>query len=188
MASSDQYSSQEDKWKDLAVKAQKGDRKAYNELLRDLVPFIKAVITPKLSNPQWADDITQDVLLSVHKSLHTFAPDRPIKPWLISIIHFRKTDFLRAYYSKRGDKKVSTDDYSFQNQYVTEPGSIGEYKDIALILSELPDNQRQIFEMIKIEGYSAKEVAEKMGMSESAVKVSAHRTLNKLKELRNRID
>ena len=38
-----------------------------------------------------------------------------------------------------------------------------------------------IFTMIKIEGYTAKEVANTMGVSESAVKVAAHRTSIKLK-------
>jgi DNA-directed RNA polymerase specialized sigma24 family protein len=37
--------------------------------------------------------------------------------------------------------------------------------------------------MMKIEGYTAKETAARLGMNESAVKVSAHRTMHKLKEL-----
>ena len=55
-------------------------------------------------------------------------------------------------------------------------------KDIESALADLPENQRKVFEMIKIHGYSAKEVADEMGMSVSAVKVSAHRTMNKLKD------
>ena len=51
-----------------------------------------------------------------------------------------------------------------------------------LTLADLPDKQRKVFELIKLHGYSAQEVADEMGMSVSAVKVSAHRTMNKLKD------
>lgn len=185
MASSFSHPDQEDHFKTLALKALEGDKRAYNKLLNDLVPFIQNIIRPKLANPQWAEDITQDVLISMHKSLHTFAPDRPFKPWLSSIIHFRTTDYLRQYYKRHGDKKVSTEDYFFQKNYVTNPTHTGEYADIKDFLETIPEDQKEIFEMLKIYGYSAREVAEKMDMSESAVKVSAHRTLNKLKDLRN---
>ena len=42
-----------------------------------------------------------------------------------------------------------------------------------------------MFTMMKVEGYTAKEVAQKMDMTESAVKVSVHRTMIKLKEILN---
>lgn len=165
------------------AEAQKGDKKAYNILLKELIPYIKSMIAPRLANPDWVDDLTQNILMSVHKSLHTYSPDRPFRPWLISIINFRKTDFLRKYYNRRGDRTVSTDDHIFDNQHVTNPHMAGEYKDMEQALNTIPDNHKKIFTMLKIQGFSIKEVAEKMEMSESAVKVSAHRTQKKLKKM-----
>lgn len=66
--------------------------------------------------------------------------------------------------------------------YVTNPQYSGEYKDVEKILASLPDDQRTVFQRLKLEGYTAQEVANEMGMSESAVKVSAHRTLKKIKD------
>ena len=60
-------------------------------------------------------------------------------------------------------------------------GKLLNQYDIEAALKELPERQRKVFQMIKIEGYTAKEVANEMGMSVSAVKVSAHRTMVKLK-------
>ena len=65
---------------------------------------------------------------------------------------------------------------------VTSPEDMTEYKNVEKALMTFPDKQQKIFRLIKIEGYSAAEVAEKMAMTESAVKVSAHRTLEKLKQ------
>lgn len=180
----DDYSelSGDELWRVLAVKAQNGDQRAYAHLLRDIVPYIRAVAAGSLANPDWVDDLVQDVLVSVHKSLSTYSDDRPFKPWLSAIIQFRKTDILRKYYKNRSNKTVDLENPEFSSQHVTNPSLAGELKDIESALADLPENQRKVFEMIKIHGYSAKEVADEMGMSVSAVKVSAHRTMNKLKD------
>ena len=170
------------KWAELATQAQKGDKVAYGKLLREIAPYIKNVLVPSLANPNWADDITQEVLLSVHKALYTYAADRPFRPWLNSIINYRKLDFLRGHYTRRGDKSVDLEKGVNLESDVTAPEDIAELGNIDSELAKFPEPQRQIFEMIKIQGYSAQEVAEKMDMSVSAVKVSAHRTLAKLKE------
>jgi RNA polymerase sigma-70 factor (ECF subfamily) len=123
----------------------------------------------------------QEVLISVHKSLASYSPERPFKPWLMAIMNFRRTDYLRKHYAQRQDKTTTTDEnYEYESKNVTNPTHIGELKDIEAALDGLPEDHRKIFQMIKIEGYSAKEVANEMGMKESAVKVSAHRTMKKL--------
>jgi len=173
---------QEDVWAELAVAAQNGDKRAYEALLKDLAPYIKNVIIGSLANSDWADDIVQEVLISVHKSLHTYSGKRPFKPWLGAIINFRRADFLRRHYGARGDKRTSLENPEFTASHVTNPVHAGELKDIEAALAGLPEKQRKVFEMMKIKGHTAKEVANEMGMSVTAVKVSAHRTTKKLKD------
>ncbi len=166
-------------WTELATAAQKGDKRAYAELLGELAPYIRNVIIKSLKNQEEAEDIAQEVLISVHKSLHTYSSDRPFKPWLMSIINFRRTDFLRKYYSSRQDKTISSD-ASIIEENVTNMTTSYEIRDIEKALNKFSADQQRIFKMIKIEGYTAKEVSNEMGMKESAVKVSAHRTMKKL--------
>jgi RNA polymerase sigma-70 factor, ECF subfamily len=168
-------------WKSLAIQAQKGDQRAYGALLRDILPYIKSVLVGGLANPDWVEDIAQEVLISVHKSLMSYSPDRPFKPWLQSIIQFRRTDYLRQHYKVRKTKENAKEASDIFGQGVTNTYAIGESKDVEAAMSSLSDTQRKIFEMMKIKGYSAKEIANQMGMTESAVKVSAHRSLNKIK-------
>ncbi len=175
--------SQNELWKDLAIKAQSGDKRAYTALLTDILPFIKSRIAGGLSNPDWVDDIAQEVLISVHKSLNSYSPDRPFKPWLNAIIQFRRTDLLRKYYRDKKTKERSKENIDIFGQNVTFQTTSGELKDIEKAIASLPAKQQKIFRMIKVEGYSAKEVASEMDMSVSAVKVAAHRTTNKLKDM-----
>jgi RNA polymerase sigma-70 factor (ECF subfamily) len=46
----------------------------------------------------------------------------------------------------------------------------------------LPERQRQVVELMKLEQRSVREVALILGMSESAVKVTAHRAYKKLRQ------
>jgi RNA polymerase sigma-70 factor, ECF subfamily len=51
--------------------AQDGDRGAYEELLREILPFLRAVVARTHRHPDRIDDLIQDVLLSVHRARHT---------------------------------------------------------------------------------------------------------------------
>lgn len=174
---------QSDEWSRLAAEAQAGDKKSYNHLLSEIFPYIRNSLVGGLANPDWADDIAQEALISVHKSLHTYSPDKSFKPWLMAIVNFRRTDFLRKHYAKRDDKQAPVEVLEFSKDYVTNPEHAGEYKDVEKALASLPEQQRKIFEMIKIQGFTAKEVANETGMSVSAVKVSAHRTTKKIQKI-----
>ena len=169
-------------WQELAAAAQKGDKRAYHTLLQQLVPYIRNVLSGSLSDADAVEVIVQETLLSVHKSLKTYSPDLPFKPWLLAIVNFRRTDYLRKYYAGRQDRISPVDVLEFSDEHVTTQPSISELGEVELALSRLPERQRRIFRMIKIEGFSAQEVANEMGMNVSAVKVSAHRTLKKLRE------
>ncbi len=178
-----EYNNQDDEWRALALSAQGGDQRAYATLLNALVPFIKGRISGGLANPDWVDDITQDVLISVHKSLDSYSSDRAFKPWLNAIIQFRRTDFLRKHYKGKKVKESTAEKTEIFSEDVTFSAHAGELKDIEGAIGSLPGKQQKIFRLMKIEGYSAKEVAAEMGMSVSAVKVSAHRTTTKLKKM-----
>lgn len=168
-------------WSDLAARAQTGDADAYRKLLSEMVPVIRRTIIRSLPNPQYADDIVQEVLISIHKALHTYDPKRPFMPWVQSIINFRRTDFLRQHYAQHDNTKVSLDDPDTPDYLITH-GHDGTIKDIEEAFDSLPDRQKKVVELMKIKGYSAEEVSEKTGMSVSAVKVSAHRALQKIRE------
>ena len=170
-----------EQWQEWAGLAQQGDKKAYANLLRAIYPYIQNVLHKSLSNRDAVEDIAQEVLISIHKSLESYAPDRAFKPWLISIINFRKMDYLRKYYAQKQDVTATIDDNpEYMAENVTNPQHGGELKDVEDALSTLPEQQQSIFRKIKVEGYTAKEVAEELDMNESAVKVSAHRALKKL--------
>lgn len=166
------------------AQAQAGDQVFYQALLQDISLLLRSFFLNRLSNHADLDDLIQEVLLSVHHARHTYDSSRPFRPWLFSIAKFRMYDFLRKHYKKQ-EKEEAFDEKMLNNapEDVTNDGADNEllYK----ALDSLPDKQRKIIVFMKLEGYTAKEVAKKMDMTESAVKVSAHRSYKTLQKLMN---
>jgi RNA polymerase sigma-70 factor (ECF subfamily) len=159
---------------DLMSLALMGDQKSYAEVLKKVTIQIKPYLQKRLSQPQEVDDVLQEILISIHKAKHTYDSSRPFMPWVYAIAAFRLKDRLRKYYSDplRNAKDIG-DAGDIYDSDVTENTLSYEY--IRVEVNKLPEKQAKILNYIHEQGFTAKETAAKMNMTESAVKVSAHR-------------
>lgn len=162
--------------------AQQGDKQAYARLFQGIAPILRAFVGKKLNSQEDAEDVVQEILISIHRASHTYDTDRPFKTWMFTIARYRLHDHLRAFYKKQDHgPEVGYDDTAFglsDGENVTETYANHEYLD--KMLDCLPRKQRKIVTMMKVEGYTAKETAKAMKMTETAVKVSAHRAYKAL--------
>lgn len=164
----------EDKFVKLMRLAQSGNNAAYSELLRAITPLIRGFIYNRIGNGADHDDILQEVLLGIHRASQTYNTDRPFKSWMFAIADHKVKDYLRHYYRKKTLTQVDFEKIQdFLIDPVTEDGYANEV--LSELLEALPKKQRRIVHMMKIDGDSAKEIAEAMDMSVSNVKVTAHR-------------
>lgn len=162
----------------------RGDQRAYASLLKETTRFLRPFITKRLNLASEVDDLLQEILISIHKARHTYDGNRPYKPWVYAIARFRLQDYLRAHYSDQLRHAVELSEVEeILPEYVTESGF--SYESIKEEVRKLPEKQATILQLMHQEGYTAKEVAEKLGMNESAVKVAAHRAY---KILRNKLE
>lgn len=158
-----------------------GDKAAYADLLRETARLLRPYFSRRLSFESEVDDLLQETLISIHKARHTYDGKRPYKPWVYAIAKFRLQDFLRAHYADqlRHAQELSGME-SDPRSDVTETGI--SYESISGEVEKLPEKQATILQLMHRDGYTAREVAEKLGMSESAVKVSAHRAYKILRQ------
>lgn len=158
-----------------------GDQRAYAILLRKTSHLLRPFLAKRLSFSNEVDDLMQEILISIHKARHTYDGNRPYKPWVYAIAKFRLQDFLRTHYSDQLRHAVDFDELEETlEEFVTESGL--SYESISGEVQKLPEKQAIILQLMHQEGYTAKEVAEKMGMNESAVKVAAHRAYKVLRQ------
>src|SRR5258705_4122196 len=102
----------EERWSRLLTAAQDGDRAAYDHLLREIVPFVGALVRRQHRTEDRVEEVVQDVLLTVHRVRHTYDPSRPFKPWLSTIARRRSVDLLRRG-SRRALLEVS-DEHAYE--------------------------------------------------------------------------
>ena len=171
-------------WSALMRRAQAGDRPAYRRLLLAVSPYLRAVASRLLRDPNDIEDAVQDILMTVHAIRHTYDPDRPFKPWLAGIARFRLMDRLR------GQHKIAAREVALTLEHETfaiveSNSEFGALDKAALeaAVRELPPGQRQAIELLKLREMSLKEAAIVSGMSIAALKVATHRGLKTLRRL-----
>ena len=163
--------------------AQAGDREAYEQLLSDILPMLRRVVRSRVSDSSAADDIVQEVLLSIHTARHTYRPERPLGPWVRTIARNAVIDWGRRQ-SRQLKRQVDLD--------TVEPASEEKGPDefdrglspsVRRALESLPDSQREAVVMLKLEGLALQEAAQRAGVSVGALKLRAHRGYRGLRDL-----
>ncbi len=165
----------------LMRQSQEGDQRAYAELLRETARLLRPFLSKRLSFDSEIDDLLQEILISVHKARHTYDGQRPFKPWVFAIAKFRLQDYLRSHYADQLRHALDISELEDKlHDDVTE--TLFDYESISGEVQKLPDKQATILRLLHHDGHTAKEVAEKLGMTESAVKVAAHRAYKVLRQ------
>ncbi|MDD5249809.1 MAG: sigma-70 family RNA polymerase sigma factor [Rhodocyclaceae bacterium] len=158
-----------------------GDQASYAQLLRETARLLRPFLARRLGVDSEADDLLQEILISLHKARHTYDGKRPYKPWLYAIARFRLQDHLRAHYADRLRRAEDISDLeNILADDVTEAAI--SYESISGEILKLPAKQATILQLMHRDGYTSKEVAAKLGMTESAVKVAAHRAYKVLRQ------
>jgi len=171
---------------------QAGDREAYARLLQGLIPLLRRAVRRQraLLKPQDAEDLVQDILLSLHQARRSYDPSRPFLPWLMAIVRNRVTDGARRYIS-RSAHEVVVDQMpeTFSGADPNTPGVVyGDHDALRLAVKAVPHGQRNAVEMLKLQEMSLKEAAAFRGMTIAALKVAVHRGLNTLRKTLARKD
>lgn len=165
----------------LMQAAQRGDQQAYAQLLDATARLLRPFLAKRINQPSEVEDVLQEILLSIHKARHTYDGQRPYKPWMYAIARFRLNDYLRSHYSDRLTHALELDEaLDVATTDVTE--SAFTYESIKGAIDALPGKQPAILQRLHGQGQTAKEVAAAMNMTETAVKVAAHRAYKILRK------
>ena len=163
--------------------AQEGDAAAYARLLTAITPMIRRLAAGRWTGSDQADDVVQDVLLSVHQVRHTYDPDRPFVPWLMAIARNRLVDVQRRQI-RRGRGEVAVENLP---ETISDDGTkevidrMADTEALNRAMAELPAGQRRAVELLRLKEMSLKEASTASGMSISALKVSMHRAMKTLR-------
>ncbi|HKX11267.1 MAG TPA: sigma-70 family RNA polymerase sigma factor [Stellaceae bacterium] len=163
--------------------AQRGDRAAYERLLREILPFLRALAAGRHRAPDRIEDVVQDVLLTVHRVRHTYDPARPFSHWLAAIARRRSIDALR----RRGRTEAAEVSDAQAYETFADPRAKQEMEardraaGLGPAIASLPPGQREALEMLKLRELSLAEASRASGKSVASLKVSVHRAIRALR-------
>jgi len=163
-------------------RAQDGERAAYERLLTELIPHLRRFIGARLRAGEEVDDVVQNVLISIHRDRHTYDPSRPFGAWMYAIARHRLIDWARRRRRRlaREDLEPALVEAVASSAAFLEPSALDILQQAFARLSPV---QREVIQLLKLEGWSVRQVSESTGRTESAVKVSAHRGYHTLLKL-----
>ena len=136
---------------------------------------------------QTAEDITQDVFMSLWLKKEEINFEEPIKPYLYRSIYNKAINYLNsALIQKRIDRKETLDEMINReimsyNQYDTL--LLKEItNEITSFVETLPPQCKKVFEMSRGQNLKNKEIAEQLNISEKAVEKHISKALNEIRE------
>ncbi len=162
---------------------QAGDQLAYARLLEMLTSVTRQFARSRSGDVPWVEDVVQETLISIHRARHTYDPARPFAPWFYAIAAHRVVDVYRR------ERRVSTREQAGDelpeplSRPAVERATSVDMDLVRAALASLPARQREIVEGLKLRDESVRDLAGRLDMSESAVKVAAHRGYQALRKL-----
>ncbi len=166
----------EGEWAALMRAANSGDAGAYEQLLKELVPALRSIArgaAVRAGGVVEAEDIVQETLIAIHLKRHTWISTEPIGPWIRAITRHKAIDALR----RRG-RHVHIPLEDFQDTLPAEDTTPAyPRRDVERHLDRLPPRQREVIQAIALDGYSIRETAGRLEMTEGAVRVALHRAV-----------
>lgn len=162
--------------KALMLKGLGGDATAHAELLSRMATLLRRYFARKLGpSDQDVEDLVQETLLAIHLKRETWDAAQPFTAWAYAIARYRLIDVYRRRRVRRSEPIESA-----EALFAEEAADGSARGDVERLLSELPERQRAVLKAVKLDELSTAEAAARTGMSESAVKVSVHRSLKAL--------
>ena len=164
------------------------DEEAFNEIVNRYADKIFRLALRITRNASDADEVLQEVFLTVEKRLDTFREESKFSAWLYRVA--ANASFIQVRSENKHKNNVSLEDYSSYNESGALEGvQIKDWSDrpdeaflsremmgiIEKAVSELPEPYRTVFHLRDIEGFTNQEVAKILGLSVTAVKSRIHR-------------
>ncbi|MFO7167752.1 MAG: sigma-70 family RNA polymerase sigma factor [Chloroflexota bacterium] len=134
-----------------------------------------------------AEEITQDVFLRCWRAIDRYRPEQgSLAAWLLSIAHNRAIDELR---SRRGRELRRTSVEDIPEPVVLDPGFDAALLrgDVRRALEGLPDNQREVVELIYWSGLTRREIAERLQLPLGTVHTRLRLAMDKLRQALGRL-
>lgn len=154
---------------DLALRLRNNDIDAFNTLYWRYHAAIYANAVKLLKNNSIAEDIVQDVFITLWEKRHLIDPKQDIAGWLFVVCHHKSVDQLkrklRQAIAEKVLQPVMEDHHAFEVDIATE-----QIRAIEKAVDQLSPQKRKVFELCKVQHRTYEKAAEELHISKYTVK------------------
>jgi RNA polymerase sigma-70 factor, ECF subfamily len=166
----------------LMIRYQQGDALAARELVDLMSARLYGFFSSQLGNRPQADDMLQEVWLRIHRARHSYRPGEPLLPWIYAIARRVRVDNYRRR-RRSGLREVGLGVLENVHNHPTADSAFAELPSFSELIAPLPDSQREVLTMLKVNGLSIEEVARATSSTVGAVKQKVHRAYHRLRSV-----
>jgi RNA polymerase sigma-70 factor (ECF subfamily) len=161
----------------IILELQQGSESAFRAVVEKFQNQVYNTCLGLLQNEEDAEETSQDVFIEIYKSVKSFRGDAKLSTWIYRIATTKSLELIRKQKRKKRFaflQSIGGGDYeTTQHVSFEHPGVILENKEQAQTLfstiAELPENQRVVFTLHKVEGLPYQEIADVLDTSVSSV-------------------
>ncbi len=165
---------------DILEGCQQGNRK-FQELLYQTTSSKMLGICMRYAKDQFeAEDMMQTAFVKIFKKLHDYRGEGSFEGWMRKIMVNTSIEFYRK--NLRTLNVVDIDETHEKEASTSFDMSSLNVKDLMRLIQNLSSGYRMVFNMYAIEGYSHKEIADQLGITEGASKSQLSRARAILRE------
>ena len=159
-------------------------RRAQNELYKQCYSIMMSICFRYENNKEDAEFLMNKAFFKVLKNLDKYNSDTPFEAWLrritinTAIDAYRKAQRQKLDYVEEPSKAASSSQMNYN-----EADQRFNAVELQNMINSLPPASKAVFNLYAIDGYSHKEIAEKLKMSEGTSKWHLSSARKKLQEL-----
>lgn len=166
--------------RELALRAQRGDARAYEELVRPHQEIAFRVAYVITRNAADAEDATQDGLVKAWRALGRFRAGEPMRPWLLQIVANEARNRRRSAGRR---ERLALLVQASSGEAAPSPGDDSvDREQLVDALEQLSDEHRNVLACRYLLDLSEEETAAALDIAHGTVKSRTARALDKLKE------
>jgi RNA polymerase sigma-70 factor (ECF subfamily) len=161
-----------------------GDQAAFESLVTVLQRMVHRWALTFARDPDEADEIVQETFVLVHNKLRQYRGDSPVEGWVYRIA--RRVALQRHRKDRRRRQLSEAAFLDIEDVYTTDPGArvdrqkMAEY--IRHFFTTLPPRQREVFDLIDLQGNEPAAVARLLGTSAGAVRANLFKARASIRE------
>jgi RNA polymerase sigma-70 factor (ECF subfamily) len=161
-----------------------GNEKAFEAVFRKYHAKIYHFVLNILIDKVLAEDITQNVFLSIWEHKEDIIPEKDFSAYLYTIaknLVFRETEkMLLSFRYEKHIRQIHPDEEDFSTQEIIDAHLLEET--ILQLIDQLPEARKRIFLLHFKEELSNREIAEKLSVSVENVEVQISRSRNHIRK------